>query len=436
MNKKLHLNIFVAFIMLLMFTSNGALAQNIAINASGLAANASAMLDISSGTSGNRGLLIPRVTSAQKTAMNPLPAAAQGLVVYQTNGVEGFYYNTSTTTVPAWSYLSSSTGWTILGNAGTSVATNFLGTTDAIDFAVRANNTERMRILSAGNILFGRTTTLYTTDLFEAQGSATFPDAINAYTGIANATALYGEATAAGSVGSFGINTNATGFGHYGLNTNATGTGIIGIGNNAAGSYLLAGSGGAFTGLTTGVFAYNTSLGVSQAIYSNNGGVIVRMNYWSGVTQFKINGTGTMPAACTVPDLNGNQVEMYSSESPDFVFNDFGGGDLINGKAHIDLDPIYAKSVIIDDKHPLRVFIQLEGDCKGVYVTNKTATGFDVQELGAGTSNVAFQWQVISNVKDVVRPDGTINHLQDIRYAPANLPSEEVLTPSKTIKKK
>lgn len=130
-------------------------AQNIAINTTGTAANTSSMLDISSGAGSNKGLLIPRVTSAQKTAMNPLPAAAQGLVVYQTDGVQGFYYNTSTTTTPTWNYVNPATGWTILGNAGTSAATNFIGTTDAVDWVVRTTNTERMRVLAGGNVGIG-----------------------------------------------------------------------------------------------------------------------------------------------------------------------------------------------------------------------------------------------------------------------------------------
>src|SRR5437773_432276 len=77
-------------------------AQNIAINTTGAAANSSAGLDINFT---NKGLLIPRVTNAQRTAMNPLPAAAQGLLVYQTDGAEGFYYNTSTSTTPNWILL-------------------------------------------------------------------------------------------------------------------------------------------------------------------------------------------------------------------------------------------------------------------------------------------------------------------------------------------
>src|SRR4051812_47818946 len=54
-------------------------AQNVAINATGAAPAASAMLDVSSTTMGS---LIPRMTSAQRTA---IAAPATGLEVYDTS---------------------------------------------------------------------------------------------------------------------------------------------------------------------------------------------------------------------------------------------------------------------------------------------------------------------------------------------------------------
>jgi hypothetical protein len=138
----------------------GAGAQNIGINGNGATPNSAAMLDIDvSSLSTKKGLLIPRVTAAQKTAMNPLPAAAQGLIVYQTDGSEGFYFNTSTTTTPNWVYITSSltTFWALTGNSGTTAGTNFIGTTDAVDLVVKTNNTERMRVLSSGNVGIGLT---------------------------------------------------------------------------------------------------------------------------------------------------------------------------------------------------------------------------------------------------------------------------------------
>jgi uncharacterized protein (TIGR02145 family) len=107
-----------------------AFSQNIGINTTGVAPNSSALLDISdSGAINIKGLLIPRVTYAQRTDPNGglltsglLPQAAQGLVVYQTDaGIEGegFYYNTSTTTTPFWVYLSSTGATGATGPTGT-----------------------------------------------------------------------------------------------------------------------------------------------------------------------------------------------------------------------------------------------------------------------------------------------------------------------------
>ncbi|MBP1672695.1 MAG: hypothetical protein H6Q25_510 [Bacteroidetes bacterium] len=57
----------------------------------------------------------------------------------------------------AWTPTSTSTGWSLTGNSGTAPATNFLGTTDAQRLVFRTNNTEKMTILSAGNVGIGAT---------------------------------------------------------------------------------------------------------------------------------------------------------------------------------------------------------------------------------------------------------------------------------------
>ena len=130
-------------------------AQNGGIGAAAFVPNASSMFEIQSGAAGNKGFLPPRVTDAQRAAMNPLPAAAQGLIVYQTNTVgaslEGLYYNTSLTTTPNWVYVSSG-GWALSGNTGTTpgvaVGQNFLGTTDSKDFIIATNSLEAVRVLT------------------------------------------------------------------------------------------------------------------------------------------------------------------------------------------------------------------------------------------------------------------------------------------------
>jgi hypothetical protein len=49
----------------------------------------------------------------------------------------------------------SQNAWGLTGNSGTNPTTNFIGTTDAQDWVIKTNNTERMRVSSGGNIGVG-----------------------------------------------------------------------------------------------------------------------------------------------------------------------------------------------------------------------------------------------------------------------------------------
>jgi hypothetical protein len=47
----------------------------------------------------------------------------------------------------------------------------------------------------------------------------------------------------------------------------------------------------------------------------------------------------------------------------------------------------------------MKVFVQVEGECNGVYVTNKTSTGFDVVELQGGSASIPFSYRVVCKRK-------------------------------------
>lgn len=639
-------------------------AQNIAINSTGAAPVASAMLDVTSTTSG---ILIPRMTAAQRTA---IASPATGLLVFQTNASspipanQFWYYDGA-----AWRTLfSDRVGWSIWGNAGTTVATNFLGTTDNVGFRIRTNNAERfeftnngrlrsfdngtaalptyswngasaqntgmfypaastlgfssagverIRVGSTGWMTINRTAP-FAGDVFSvfANGTggtnnAVGTNAINGYgntgngvyaesgtaegvygisatgdgtwgvsLGTANGTAglvgfttsatggTYGAWLESGSrngrgamglsnslggavpngtnaiglqgqvngtlgatgqgiavigitaptmttgdangvwgqsssragtgvvgianstttggnpVGVMGVAANATGFGAQVANQHANGTGVLIAGNNATGNYLATGSGGAFTGTTTGGYgkATNTSTGVGLVAVGNNGMPVVPaqgsgiagtgtrygvVGYatttvntdeanneaangtsasaggyfevqngatpqtWAYVgvrdntsTLRKIIGPGTVNTI--VKDLDDNLVALSAPEAPENLFQDYGQGQLENGRARIELDPILAKNIVVNDKHPLRVFIQLEGDCNGVFVTNKTGNGFEVVELQDGSSNTPFMWSVVANRADEVLPDGSISRYAAERFPLAPGPLEKI----------
>ncbi len=105
---------------------------------------ASAVLDLTSTT---QGLLVPRMSNYVAGISSP----ANGLLVYD-NVKNTFYYYNNTAWVP---FLSSGSGWGLLGNGGTVAGTNFLGTTDPIDFRIRTSNLERVAVTAAGLVGVG-----------------------------------------------------------------------------------------------------------------------------------------------------------------------------------------------------------------------------------------------------------------------------------------
>lgn len=221
--------------------------------------------------------------------------------------------------------------------------------------------------------------------------------------------------------------------------TAASGVGIIGVGNNLPGNILAPATGAGTVGVGTqyGVMGFATTTvntipgnnSTANGVNASAGGYFEVQNAgaaqtWTyvgvrdntGVLR-KIIGPGTVNTI--VNDLEGKRVALSCPETPENLFQDYGQGQLNNGKTHITIDPILAKNIVVNDKHPLRVFVQLEGDCEGVFISNKTQNGFDVSELKSGTSNVAFSYTIIANRADEMNPDGTMAKYSDERFPAA-----------------
>jgi len=242
---------------------------------------------------------------------------------------------------------------------------------------------------------------------------------------------LYAVNNAAASTGNgygvFGLTSQSSGVGVGGQNNNTAGTGVLGAGNNVSGTLLTGGSGGSFTGTTIGAagFASNTTGTLTGGYFANSqaAGNWARVAYYNGSTAYKVYGNGLV--STIVKDTEGKMVTLHCPETPEVYFQDYGSGKLANGRAHIQIDPIFAKNIVVDENHPLRVFIQLQGDCKGVYTTNETQTGFDVVELQGGQSDVSFHWSIVANRADDYDENGTIiSKYQDLRFERAPDPEK------------
>ena len=379
--------------------------QNVAINGTGAAPAASSMLDISSTTAG---LLIPRMTSAQRTA---IAAPATGLQVYDTTTGSFWYYDGT-----AWvEILNGSTGWRLTGNS--IAAANLIGTTNAQAFRFYCNNLERARFNPTdGELVVGATASPYAGDEVAGVATATLTFAINGYSA-QNGSGTWGEVLAAsttafsalqgvyggsgagaGCLGNYnGTNTANTRAGVYGVCSTpaaaAGGAGVYGYNAIASGNQRI-GVLGFYNGAAFGYGVHGIAFGGGIMAGSFDVGVVGwrqnNANYSGYFNGNHVIANGTKSAS--VGTQWGNQL-LYCQESPEVWFEDIGGGQLVNGECHIELDSIYLDVTVIDAEHPMHVFIQLEGECEDVYVI-KGETGFTVKEKNGGHSNTSFSYRV------------------------------------------
>ena len=158
---------FILCTMYLTLATHNSFAQNVGINATGATPHNSSIIDLNTGntfTSPNgKGLLPPNVALTSITDAVTITSPATSLWVYNTATagagtaavVPGYYYWDGAKWVRLQTTASTAPDWSLLGNAGTVAGTNFVGTTDAVDWVIKTNNTEKMRVLSGGNVGVG-----------------------------------------------------------------------------------------------------------------------------------------------------------------------------------------------------------------------------------------------------------------------------------------
>ena len=148
----------------------------------------------------------------------------------------------------------------------------------------------------------------------------------------------------------------------------------------------------------TGGTGLPTAVAASAAAIPETAEVPV-MSVGSRAGNCQIGGSGSLSCTGQVKSVvttasNAHQVETYTMQSPENWMEDFGAATLSSGTATVTLDPVFAETVSASaDYH---VFLTPRGDSKGLYVTNLTATTFEVHESGGGTTSIAFDYRIVA----------------------------------------
>ena len=233
--------------------------------------------------------------------------------------------------------------------------------------------------------------------------NSTAADFNNGVLGINNATT--GNA--------YGVNgsTQTTGFG-AGVAGNAfatTGTafGVFGQANSPNGNAVFAhaASTSGFPTAMVGFLDSNDGGVAGQFVAHGGSGLILQGLSGSNFNQvFSVDANGNLnisgnlvvsgSKSAGVKLQNGREVALYAVESPENWFEDFGNAELSNGVAWVPLEGSFAETT--NATLAYHVFLTANGDSNGLYVSRKTAAGFEVREHGGSSSNVAFDYRIVA----------------------------------------
>jgi hypothetical protein len=185
--------------------------------------------------------------------------------------------------------------------------------------------------------------------------------------GRGTATAVDGRGVGGGTFGVVGVGGVA---GVWGGNNTSGGIGVVGVSGPTSG------------GITPWAGRFDGSVQVNGRLFVN-GALFV---------------TGS-PKSSVVPHPDGSQRVMHTVEAPESWFEDVGRAQLRQGVARVEVDPDFAAvSGLGDDYH---VFLTPEGPSNGLYVTDRSPTGFEVREQGEGTSEISFSYRIMTKRADV-----------------------------------
>ncbi|MBV9332863.1 MAG: hypothetical protein JO146_02565 [Candidatus Eremiobacteraeota bacterium] len=216
--------------------------------------------------------------------------------------------------------------------------------------------------------------------------------------GTSTTPGVYGYTTTDGA-GTIGANLGG-GIGIYGVSVSTYG--VEGYSNSGPGVY---GDGG------YGLLAEATSVGYGPAIYAIGDGPSTSLFFaWNASTgkECAIDYNANMVCSGQIiggggvlarhHSSNGQRVLAYASESASATMEDVGEARLLNGVANVMIPSDFAS--VIDRNSNYYVFLTPLGETRGLYVSMKTAGGFQVRENDRGRTSVAFDYRIVARPID------------------------------------
>jgi hypothetical protein len=199
-------------------------------------------------TSTTQGMLIPRVALTSRTVQAPVVNPQGGNVVTSTliyntatagtapnNVIPGFYYwnGTQWIAIAGSATPPASDAWLVTGNAGTSAATHFVGTTDDVDLVFRTNGNKKFTMASGTNQILAGASGAVSSPTYSWEASPNYGMYMASGTNIRVATAGVArfQFPNANQVHAMADGSGALPFYSW---TNATGTGMFKTGNTTA----------------------------------------------------------------------------------------------------------------------------------------------------------------------------------------------------------
>ena len=202
---------------------------------------------------------------------------------------------------------------------------------------------------------------------------------------------VYGHCSVSSGIsyGVLGFTASTGGRGMYGYASAASGPayGVMGVSESRGGIGVL-GYASAASGTTYGIYGETRSPdGWAGGFFSGSGhGVYISVP--TGKVGFNV-ANGTKNAVVATDD--GARL-LYVEEATEVWFADYGFGEMEDGVARVEIDPIYAQTVNLEE--PYYVFVQAYGDA-AVYVDALTAHGFEVR-LREGDPQVGFTYRLVA----------------------------------------